>query len=448
MPFTTPTTAVAGNAITASLWNTDVKGNFDELKFGHLVCTSSTRPSGAIIGEGSMIYETDTNLVLVYNGADWIELHDLDNTGAVNATVDDYLGQYAVQSRNVIINGAMQIAQRATSVAGITTSGYRTADRWTPVVISQGTWTNTIENDAPTGSGFRKSLKMLCTTADAAPAAGDMVGVDQVLEGQNIQHFLKGTSSAKKFAVQFWVKSNVTGTYVVEMYDNDNNRHVGATYSISASGTWEKKTIVIPADTTGAFDNDNAGSLYFRFYLGAGSNRTSGTLATSWASFTQANDAVGQINVAAATNNFWQVTGVQLEAGDVNTPFEFEPYETTLRKCQRYYYYIYSNGNGSGICHGQAYSTTGADFHIPMPVRMRTVPTSMDTTGTASNYGVTNSAGSGIAHSALPVFTSSAASTEAAAYVQSTVSSGLTAGNSTRLYFTTGGAYLGFSAEL
>ena len=238
--------------------------------------------------------------------------------------------------RNVIINGAMQVAQRATSVSGITASEYYTADRWNTVNSSLGTWTQSIENDAPTGSGFRKSFKMLCTTADAAPAATDALNIRQGIEGQNLQHFLKGTSSAKKFAVSFWVKSNVTGTYICELNDNDNTRQVSASYTINASATWEKKTIVFPADTTNVFDNDNNGSLYLHFWLGSGSSRTSGTLNTSWASTTPANRVVGQTNLAAATNNYWQVTGVQLEP-EVVTPFEFEPYETTLRKCQRYY---------------------------------------------------------------------------------------------------------------
>jgi len=262
------------------------------------------------------------------------------NSSAVTTSLDYRVGVIETNfhgNRNVVINGAMQVAQRGTSVTGITTSGYRTADRWQGVLSSLGTWTNTVENDAPTGSGFRKSLKWLCTTADASPAAGDYTIVKHLIEGQNVQQFLKGTSSAKQFSLSFWVKSNVTGTYVVELEDADNSRGVSATYSVSVSGTWEKKTITFPADTTGVFDNDNAASLNIQWWLGAGTTWTSGTLATTWASQTNANRAVGQTNVAAATNNYWQMTGVQLEAGGVATPFEFEDYGVTLRKCQRYF---------------------------------------------------------------------------------------------------------------
>ena len=248
---------------------------------------------------------------------------------------DDNTGYPAF--RNLIINGGMSVAQRSSSVASITGINYFTADRWRTDLQSLGTWTQSVENDAPTGSGHRKSLKMLCTTADASPATNDVLGIQQRIEGQNLQHFAKGTGSAKTWALSFWVKANVTGTYTLELYDNDNNRHVCAAYSITSSATWEKKTVILPADSTGIFDNDNALSLIVIWFLGAGSSRTSGTLATSWAAYSVANESVGQVNLASATSNYWQITGVQLEAGPVATPFEFEPYETTLRKCQRYY---------------------------------------------------------------------------------------------------------------
>lgn len=262
------------------------------------------------------------------------QLHQDINTAV--ETIETVL-QSGGGSRNVLYNGAMQVAQRGTSTASITTTGYYTADRWKSDFSSLGTWTQSVENDAPTGSGFRKSLKMLCTTADASPAAGDYHQLYQVLEGQDLQAFRKGTSSAQQFTISFWVKANVTGTYIFELYDADNARQVSKSYTISASATWEFKTLTLPADTTGAFDNDTAASLYCVFWLGAGSNSTSGTLNTSWATLTQANRAVGQTNLAAATNNYWQVTGVQLNVGGVAAPFEFKSFERDLQECQRYY---------------------------------------------------------------------------------------------------------------
>ena len=289
------------------------------------VCTSTTRPT--VPYEGQLIYETDTDTLVVYSGTEWVSVNPVN------------------RDRNVVINGAMQVAQRATSVASITTAGYYTADRWQASITTLGTWTQSVENDAPTGSGLRKSVKMLCTTANASPAAGDSFLFRTLLEGQNIQQFAKGTASAKAFTLTFWVKASTTGTYIAELVDQDNSRQVSAAYTVSAANTWEKKTITFPADTTGAFDNDNASSLSLNFWLGAGTNFTSGTLNTSWASTTNANRAVGQTNVAGATNRTWQITGVQLEAGSVATPFEFEDIQTTLMRCYRYFQTSYIYGS-------------------------------------------------------------------------------------------------------
>lgn len=239
--------------------------------------------------------------------------------------------------RNLIINGAMQIAQRGTSTASITAGGYYTADRWGFYPNTMGTWTLSVENDGPTGSGFTKSTKMLCTTADASPAAADYVQLVQIFEGQNLQSIRKGTSSAKQLIASFWVKSNVTGTYIVMLVDNDNTRLCSASYLITASATWEYKTIVFPADATGALDNDNNGSMRIIFQQGAGSNYTSGTLQTTWGPTVTANRAVGQVNLASATNNYWQITGVQLEANLQPTPFEQRPIGVELALCHRYF---------------------------------------------------------------------------------------------------------------
>ena len=285
------------------------------------------------------------------------------SSSAVNLALDSaggVSGGLPSPNRNLLYNGAMQVAQRGTSAAGITTAGYYTADRWNLFHNSLGTWTQSVESDAPTGSGFRKSLKMLCTTADASPAADDWLFFEQVLEGQDLQRIAKGTSSAQKLTLSFWVKSNVVGTYCVTLTDADNGREVSAQYSISASSTWERKTITFPADTVGVFDNDNAGSLAVRFGLAIGANRSSGTLPATWQSAVTANLFVGQTNLAAATNNYWQVTGVQLEVGPVATSFEFKSYGQELRECQRYYY----RTNG---CLGRASSTTQVDIAVSHP---------------------------------------------------------------------------------
>ena len=243
----------------------------------------------------------------------------------------------AAPFRNIIINGDMSLAQRATSASSLTGNGYHTVDRFQTVISSIGTWTQTQSTDVPTGQGFAKSLKMDCTTADASPASGDNMYIRQEVEGQNLQYLKKGTSSAESTTLSFWVKSNKTGTYIAELLDFDNSRQISQSYTISSANTWEKKTLTFAGDTTGAFDNDNAQSLMVAFWLGAGSDFTSGTLSTSWTSTTNANRAVGQVNLADSTSNEWYVTGVQLEAGTTASEFEFLPFDVNLQRCSRYY---------------------------------------------------------------------------------------------------------------
>ena len=295
----------------------------------------------------------------VYSGTDWVPLaSEVTNLSGYQTRA---LNQFA--NRNLVINGDMQIAQRGTSTASITTAGYYTADRWGLDITTLGTWTMSVENDAPTGSGFRKSAKVNCTTADASPAAGDSFLFQQIIEGQNLQHIKKGTANAEQLTVSFWVKANVTGTYIAFLQDTDNTRSVSKTYTINASATWEYKTITFPADTTGAFDNDNNGSLYLRFVLGAGSNWTSGTRNETWASLTLANLAAGQTaNLASATSNYWQITGIQLEVGDTATPFEFKSIEDELVECQRYYEKTYNleTALGTGVAPGWAGAVTSS----------------------------------------------------------------------------------------
>jgi hypothetical protein len=385
------------------------------------VCLSTAKPANPF--DGQVIYMTDVDQTAVWDGTTWTVLAPI------------------AGGRNLIINGAMQVAQRGTSTASITADGYNTADRWKTDATTLGTWTQSVENDAPTGSEFRKSLKMLCTTADASPAAGDRIAIVQSFEGQNVQSIKKGTSSASQLLLTFWVKSNLTGTYIVELFDVDNTRQVSLSYTVLVSATWEKKTIVLPADTTGAFDNDANGSLDIRFWLGVGSTYSSGTLNTSWASNTSANRAVGQTNLAAATSNYWQVTGVQLEVGAVATPFEFEDIGVTLVKCQRYFFKI--DFTTAGFINGFCDTTTSALCGFSFPQEMRSAP-SLSPAPTASNYEVRRAGVAASACTALVIGTASANGTR----LQATTGATLVAGQGVILSSATGSQVLYFSSEL
>ena len=250
--------------------------------------------------------------------------------------------------RNIVINGDMQVAQRNTSVASITTSAYNTLDRWYLPISSLGTFTMSQATDVPSGYGFAKSLKLDNTTADASPAAGDYMMLSQYFEGQNLQFLKKGTANAVSLTATFWVKSTKIGTFICELNDFDNSRSISKSYTVNVTNTWEFKTVTFAGDTTGAFDNDNARSLELNFWLGAGTTYTSGTLNTSWGTRTNANIAVGQVNIADNTSNDFLITGVQLEAGTSATDFEFLPIDVSLGRCLRYFEKSYEYATSAG----------------------------------------------------------------------------------------------------
>ena len=244
-------------------------------------------------------------------------------------------------AKPLVINGDMQVAQRGTSTTGITASTIATCDRINQILADNGTWTNTQDSDTPTGQGFAHSWKLDNTTADTSVAAASKNFLSYKFEGQDCQLFKKGTSSAEYITVAFWIKTTVTGTYIAELYDSDNTRAISQAYTVTDSNTWEKKVLSFVGDTTGAFDNDNAQSLVVNIWFGAGSNFASGTLATSWASATNANRAVGQVNGASSTDNNIYITGLQLEVGEYTAStlpaFQHESFGDSLYRCQRYF---------------------------------------------------------------------------------------------------------------
>ena len=240
--------------------------------------------------------------------------------------------------RNILINGAMQVAQRGTSFTSIGgTAGVYSLDRMRyGFTMNSGRLTITQSTDTP--NGFANSLKVDITTAESSLNAASGAALSQFLEGQDVQQFKKGTSDAEQYTLSFHVKSNITGTYIVELFDNDNTRQVSKSYTIDSANTWEKKTITFPADTTGAFDDDNDKSLFVQWFLASGTNTagSSATLNTSWASSTDANRAVGQANLFSSTDNEWYITGMQLEVGSSATPFEHRSPAEEQQLCFRY----------------------------------------------------------------------------------------------------------------
>ena len=246
---------------------------------------------------------------------------------------------------SLIINGAMQVAARGTSETGVTTTGVFVLDRF--VINVADTAEYTISQSTTTPDGFANSMKWDNTTANASPSSGQYALFSQKIEGQNLQHLKYGTASAQSVTLSFWVRSNKTGTYIAELLQPDaSNRHINKAYTISSADTWEHKTITFSGDTSGVINNDNGSGLSVTWWLGAGSDYSSGTLQTSWGALDQTARAVGNVNLSDSTSNEWYITGVKLEVGSTATPFEHRSFAEEWDRCQRYCT-VYNVGGGN-----------------------------------------------------------------------------------------------------
>ena len=320
-----------------------------------------------------------------------ITVNNTDGTCTANITsVND--GQLG--NRRININGGFQVFQRSTSAASVGASGegYFAPDRYRQSGTGSMRYTASQSTDVPAGYGFSNSLKYDCTTASGTVSAGHFVAIEHRLEGQDVQVFCKGTAQAKQYTLSFHVKSPKTGIHVVELYDNDNNRHVAKSYTISSADTWQAVTLTFPADTTGAFGNDNGSSLRIFFWLMAGTDYAGSTLPSAWASFSSTARATGQVNVFDSTSNDFFITGIQLEVGSVATDFEHRSFAQELALCQRYYFRV---GVNQGTYYGGdiAFGLTDNDNDscnvvTNYPTQMRISPTAVEHTGSASDYKV------------------------------------------------------------
>ncbi len=289
--------------------------------------------------------------------------------------------------RNIVINGAMQIAQRGTSQTGITATaneGYTTVDRFAfDGGTHSGVFTATQSTDAPTG--FSNSLKMDCTTADTSIAAGEYLMLQTRFEGQDVQQLKKGTSSAEKVTVSFYVKANASATYICELQDNDNARTNGQTFAVTTD--WTRVVLTFVGDTTGTLDNDNNLSLRLNFWFHGGSTFTGGTFTSNqWTGTT--NERVGSItSFFDSTDRTFFITGIQLEVGEQATPFEHRSFGEELALCQRYFQVIGGRQSGAAIFGGDASSSSAVYTHIPFSGgSMRSSPTVAE----EGSFGTTN----------------------------------------------------------
>ena len=285
--------------------------------------------------------------------------------------------------RNLIINGAMQVAQRGTSQTGITASaneGYSTVDRFAfDGAGHNAVFTATQSTDAPTG--FSNSLKMDCTTADTSIGASDYLMLQTRLEGFDVQQLKKGTSSAEKVTVSFYVKGNASATYTCELQDDENSRTNGQLFSVTTD--WTRVVLTFDGDTTGTIPNDNTIGLRLNMWFHVGSTYDGGTFTSNQWTGT-ANERVGSItSFFDSTDRTFFLTGVQLEVGSQATPFEHRSFGEELLLCQRYFSHSGDPVNNSFVHH--CYTTTDAYGNFGFPVSMRTSPT-VTLAATGSSY--------------------------------------------------------------
>ena len=246
----------------------------------------------------------------------------------------------ALSNRNMVYNGAMQVAERGASSTGLgATSGYYTVDRFAHNFSStSGRLTSTQESitDLP---GFDKALKVACTTADTSLGAAEYFTIAQSLEGSDCQRLKKGTSSAEKVTVSFYVKGNAAATYAFELQDQS-SREISQQFSVTTS--WNRVVLTFIADTSGAITNTNTYGLGFSFWLAAGSNFNSGDSAdlnTTWNAVggTAGSRAAGISNFFDSTSRTLFITGVQIEVGESATPFEHRSVGEEIHRCKRYF---------------------------------------------------------------------------------------------------------------
>jgi hypothetical protein len=377
-----------------------------------------------------------------------VDLDRIDgNSGSLaNVSTSALNGGPLAGTRNRIINGDMRIDQRnAGAAVTVNTNPVWSVDRW--YGGKNGTINSfTLQRSTTAPTGFSNSLLVTAGTG-VTPASSDFGFVSQPVEGFNFADFGWGAAGAQSATISFWVRSSLTGSFGVGLRNGAANRSYIASYAINAANTWEYKTITVPGDTTGTWATDN--TLAVGIFFDVGNGTQFGGAAGSWSSANLLGGLNGGVKLAATTGATLHLTGVQLEAGTVATPFERRSYGQELALCQRYYYRVVSNVADNNYARlsifGQCASSTTAFAEVLFPVSMRTNPTSLQTTGTANNYSLFNSAGSGVVATALAFNAGSAHSGE----VLVTVASGLVAGNATVLIANNNTtAYLGWSAEL
>lgn len=285
------------------------------------------------------------------------------------------------RGRNLIINGAMHVAQRD-NASGVTTHTYAGPDRMRLMLGTGGTYSISQNTDVPTGQGFYHSYKLNCTTAAAFGGSGDNVHLRMgSLESRDCQQFAYGTSSAKKLTLSFWIKVQYADTFNVALVNHDSQRSNFRPFTISSANTWQKVTLTYDGDTGSGdgFNDDSGLGLSVDMWLGGGSNFSGGSATeNNWDERANNNTSLvaASTKFGTSTNHELYITGIQLELNDQATDFDHRLIGETLQLCQRYYMEFNPNNAAYDfIC--MSYGLDGDDVIgvINLPCAMRANPT-------------------------------------------------------------------------
>lgn len=269
------------------------------------------------------------------------------------------------KSRNVIQNGNFDVWQRGTSFATIANGSF-VADRFKYVYVSS-TGVATVSRDtSPPDTSSLYDLKVACTTSDGTVAAGEYVYLQQAIEG----NFFMAVR-AKPMVLSFWVKAYQTGTFCVAICSSGADETFIAEYAVNASATWEKKVIVIPPIPAGTFATGTSAAANLRFVLQCGS--TLGDGAVGWQASNKLSTS-NQTNVYSSTDNYWQVSQIQLEAGSSATEFEVLDPEMVMSSCQRYLTQYGGTAAYERVGNGIVVTSSIATISVNLPVVMRATP--------------------------------------------------------------------------
>jgi hypothetical protein len=284
----------------------------------------------------------------------------------------------------MIINGAMEVYQRTSSVTSVTDNTYPVQDRMNFFSSNDGVISVFASSEHPTGLGFSKSLKVDVTTADTSIAAAQYLAINQRIEGLNHRILEYGTVNARTITVSFYAKSNITGPFYYSVRNSAADRARPVEFNLSAANTWERIILTIPGDTSGTWLETTGIGATHQISLAMGSNYH-GTNNT-W----QAGNKVvasNQVNLLSSTSNEFFLTGWQVELGSSASPYEHRTYVDTLNDCFRYFYRLRKTNAYGEFCTIRTYSSDDGTGIIYFPQPMRVQPTlTIDKTVNSTNF--------------------------------------------------------------